>query len=515
MRRLLRALGSVVGLVLACAGAAAAHPLGNFTVNHLSRITLTRDTVTVRYVLDLAEIPAFTLDRSLDVHGTPPRAMREAWARKHAADIVPLLELTVDERRVALVPTVATIEARPGAGGLPTLYATATFSGALPSGAHALVYADRTEPGRLGWKDVVIGTEREPTDELRIYPSVLLGSPRSRTIQTATIDAHGNVIRAGASVRDTKAPAQAPLARSNALSDVIQRGATGPLVVLGALLLAIALGALHALEPGHGKTLLAVSLVGARATPRQAVVLAAALTVAHTAGVLVLGLVILSATQWIVPERIYPWITLGSGLLVASIGARAVAREVRRRLPFAHEHAHAHPHAHAHAHDHVHAPGDHHDHAHDAHDRAHAMPSGAPLTFRSAVVAAASGNVAPCPAALVVLLAAINLHHVGYGLVLIVAFSLGLAALLTILGIAVVRGAAWLVARPRFDGAARLAPLVTASVIALVGAVMAAQGLAAAGLGISVPLVAVLIALAIAGYAFAWHGSHRLGEAHA
>ncbi len=515
MRRLLRALGGVTALVFASAGAVAAHPLGNFTVNHLSRITLARHAVTVRYVLDLAEIPAFTLDRSLDDHGTPPQRAREAWARKHAADIAPLLQLTVDERRVALVPTAATIEARPGAGGLPTLYATATFSGARPSGAHALAYVDRTEPARLGWRDVVTGTEREPTDELRAYPSALLGSPRSTTTFAGAIDAHGNLIRTGTPVVEMTAPPQAPLGRSNALSDMLQRGATDPFVVLGALLLAIVLGALHALEPGHGKTLLAVSLVGARATPRQAIVLAAALTVAHTAGVLVLGLVILSAAQWIVPEQIYPWITLGSGLLVALIGARAVAREVRRRLPFAHAHAHAHPLAHTHAHDHVHAPGDHHDHAHDAHDRAHAVCGGAPLTFRSAVVAAASGNLAPCPAALVVLLAAINLHHVGYGLVLIVAFSLGLAALLTILGIAVVRGAAWLVARPRFEVAASLAPLVTASVIALVGAAMVAQGLAAAGVGISVPLVTVLIALAIVGYAFAWHGSRRLPEVHA
>src|SRR5713226_9608023 len=181
MRRLIRALGGVAALVFASAGAAAAHPLGNFTVNHLTRITATRNAVTVRYVLDLAEIPAFALDRSLDVRRTPPQRVREAWARKHAAGIAPLLELTVDERRVALAPTAAKIEARPGAGGLPTLYVAATFSGALPSGAHALAFADRTEPGRLGWKDVVTGTEREPTNELRIYPSALLGSPRSAT----------------------------------------------------------------------------------------------------------------------------------------------------------------------------------------------------------------------------------------------------------------------------------------------------------------------------------------------
>ncbi len=322
-------------------------------------------------------------------------------------------------------------------------------------------------------------------------------------------------------------PTQAtPLARSNALSDVLAKGASDPLIVLGALLLAIALGALHALEPGHGKTLLAVSLVGARATARQAVILATALTVAHTAGVFALGAVLLLAAQWIVPEQIYPWITLGSGVLVTVLGARAVAREIRVRLPFAHAHAHAHADAHPHEHDHLHAGGAHHHHhdgdAHDraalddaGHARAHAIPGTAPLSFRSAVLAAASGNIAPCPAALVVLLAAIALHQVGYGLVLIVAFSIGLAAVLTILGIAVVRSAAWLVARPRFDRAARWAPLVTAFVIATVGAVMVGQGFVAQGSTVPVPVVAALVLAAVVGYAFAWHRHAAPSEARA
>lgn len=129
--------------------------------------------------------------------------------------------------------------------------------------------------------------------------------------------------------------------------------------------------------------------------------------------------------------------------------------------------------------------------------------------------AAASGNIAPCPAALVVLLAAIALHQVGYGLALIVAFSIGLAAVLTILGIAVVRSAAWLVARPQFDRFARFAPLVTSFVIATVGAVMIGQGFAAQGLGVSVPVVAALVLLAIVGYALAWHQHEKPSEVHA
>jgi ABC-type nickel/cobalt efflux system permease component RcnA len=506
MRRLLQLAGVVAVAVLALAGPAAAHPLGNFTVNHLTRLTADRDALHVRYVLDLAEIPAFTLDRALDVHGTPPQAVLERWASAHAREIVPQLELTLDGREVALVPGASTARTRPGAGGLPTVYFTATYSAAIGAGAHRLTYRDRTEPGRLGWKDVVTGDLREPTDELRAYPSALAGSPRTITAIAGRVDAAGR-IAAAAAAPETAEPAGAPLARSNALSDILAGGAGDPLVVIGALLLAIALGALHALEPGHGKTLLAVSLVGARATPRQALVLASALTVAHTAGVLALGLVVLAATHWIVPEQVYPWITLVSGIIVTVVGGRALAREIRRRLPFSHVHEHEHDHAHPHEHDHVHA----HDHAHDgdeAHARAHAIPGAAPLTFRSAVLAAASGNIAPCPAALVVLLAAIALHRVGYGLALIVAFSIGLAAVLTVLGIAVVRSAAWLVARPQFDRVARFAPLVTAFVIATIGAVMIGQGFAGQGIGVPVPAVAGLVLLAIVGYALAWH-QHR------
>ena len=509
MRRLLRSAGVVAVAVLAWASPAAAHPLGNFTVNHLSRLTVERDLLSLRYVLDLAEIPAFALDRSLDPNGTPAQAALQRWATAHASEIAPQLELTVDGRIRPFLAGAATVRTRPGAGGLPTIYFTATYSTALGAGTHRLTYRDRTEPGRLGWKDVVTGTVREPTGELRSYPNALLGSPRTRTALSARIDAAGRfAFDADPAGVDDAAVAPAPLARSNALSDLLAKGASDPLVVAGALLLAIVLGALHALEPGHGKTLLAVSLVGARATSRQALVLAAALTVAHTAGVLALGLVVLAATHWIVPEAVYPWITLASGVVVTAIGGRALAREVRRRLPVPHAHEHTHDHAHPHSHDHVHS----HDHAHfddAAHARAHAIPGTAPLTFRNAVVAAAGGNIAPCPAALVVLLAAIALHRVGYGLALIVAFSAGLAAVLTVLGIAVVRSAAWLVARPQFDRVAGLAPLVTSFVIATVGAVMVGQGFAAQGLGIPVPAVAALVLLAIVGYAFAWH-HHQL-----
>jgi ABC-type nickel/cobalt efflux system permease component RcnA len=525
---LLRVVGGCLAATLLTAVAAQAHPLGNFTVNHLSRITAVRGAIDVRYVLDMAEIPSFSLDRSLDDRGTPSHDELQAWADGHARAIAGDLVLTIDGRPAPLVPLGATIAHRPGAGGLPTTYFTAQYSAAVSPGAHRITYTDRSEPGRLGWKDVVLGRATEPTHELRVYPNALLGSPATRTQIAAQLTPGGALIAIAGnedpSAADGAALGAAPIAalgRMNALSDVLAHGAHDPLVIIGALLLAVALGALHALEPGHGKTLLAVSLVGARATRKQALILASALTVAHTAGVLALGLIVLAALPQVATEQIYPWITLGSGIFVTILGARAVAREVRRNLPIAHVHEHAHPHAHPHDHVHVHALGAGHEHTHDhllddeEHARAHAIPGSAPLTFRSAVLAAMSGNIAPCPAAFVVLLAAIQLHQVAYGLALIVAFSLGLAAVLTVLGVAVVRGASWLVARPQFDRVARWAPLLTAAVIASVGAAMIGQGFVAQGLGIPIPATVGLVLVAVVGYAFAWHGHRSPHGAHA
>ena len=147
-------------------------------------------------------------------------------------------------------------------------------------------------------------------------------------------------------------------------------------------------------------------------------------------------------------------------------------------------------HRYQHAHGHV--------HAHHAADHSHAVPGSAPLHFPSAVVAAMSGGIAPCPAAIVVLLTALHLHRVGYGLALIVIFSLGLASILTGLGMAVVRGAAWLSRRSVFERASRFAPLVTAGIITIIGAGMLAQGLIEQGVRASAP---ALLALVLGGVA--------------
>jgi nickel/cobalt transporter (NicO) family protein len=183
--------------------------------------------------------------------------------------------------------------------------------------------------------------------------------------------------------------------------------------------------------------------VGTRGTARHAVALGATVTVTHTIGVFALGLVTLGLSQYVLPEDLYPWLTLASGLLVVAVGGGVLRSRLRR----------------ARAHDH------HHHHHHGPED----------LSWRGLIGMGAAAGLIPCPSALVVLLAALSQHEVALGLLLIVAFSLGLAATLTGLGLAVVHASRAL-PRLRFGGrVASALPALSALVIVVVGCVLTAQ----------------------------------------
>ena len=453
-------------LWLAVVGNAAAHPLGNFTINHLARIDARGDRLRVHYVLDIAEIPTFQIMHAAD--WTPAHA--HAWANDEAQLVEQHFVVQADREALSLHIENASIRARPGAGGLPILYWTADYWSALPSRAaisvRDRVYADR----RIGWKDIVLPGIADPTNGLRSYPNALIGSPRQN--DEASFDvSNGHIAHVRVSGNASQAWGPTSLARSSALSDLLSRRGQTPALILLTILAAFGLGALHGLEPGHGKALLAFTLVGSRATFKQAAILAGALTFAHTIAVLLLGLLLFVATGF-ATESLFTWITLVSGAAVAAIGARTLAMTLLHRCQHANAHAH-----------------------HHAHEHSHALPGSAPLHFPSAVVAAMSGGIAPCPAAIVVLLTALHLHRVGYGLALIVIFSLGLATILTGLGMAVVRGAVWLSRRSLFERVSRYAPFVTATVISIIGASMLAQGLIGQGLRIR---ASTLVALTLA-----------------
>ena len=468
-----------------------AHPLGNFTINHLAKIQTSRGVIRVRYVLDIAEIPAFGILQTSSRDGVWNERELDTWAASEVPLVVQGLHVDVDGGRATLSLLRVHARIRQGAGGLSTLYWVADFHTSIAPGRHRVHIADEVYSQRIGWKDIVVAPEREPTHELTLYPNALLGSPRRVTGVSFTVSSLGIASTPIAVANDVREPSFTSIARTNALSDMFSSSNREPLFVLLTMLVAFGLGALHAIEPGHGKALLAFTLVGSRATVRQAAILAASLTFAHTIGVLVLGIVLFFSATF-VSESIYPWITLSSGVVIAFIGARNLAR-------FAHRGAHAHTANHHHGDGNL-------QHTHD-------LPGSGPIDFRGAVVAAMSGGIAPCPAAIVVMLAALRMHALGYGILLIVVFSCGLASVLTAIGIAVVHGSAWVKRTGRFDRVVELGPLISAILISLIGAVMVGEGFVAQGVHASSWLIATLTALAIAGYAARNQHTHGLQEA--
>jgi ABC-type nickel/cobalt efflux system permease component RcnA len=243
----------------------------------------------------------------------------------------------------------------------------------------------------------------------------------------------------------------APPENAGGFEELVSRELSPGFVVL-ALALALFWGAAHAFSPGHGKAIVAGYLVGTRGTPRHALLLGLIVTVTHTIGVFALGLVTLALSEFVLPEQLYPWLNLVSALLVVGVGLGVLRWRLRDWL-----HARAH------------ARGAHHDHHHHHDHHEHGL--------RGLLGVGISGGIIPCPTALVVLLAAISLHRVGYGLVLIVAFSIGLAASVTAIGLLAVT-AKRAFARVRLDGGAfRLLPAVSAVVVLALGAVMTARAI--------------------------------------
>jgi nickel/cobalt exporter len=244
------------------------------------------------------------------------------------------------------------------------------------------------------------------------------------------------------------------------LIHLLEHEALTPSWVLTGLGLAVVLGAGHALSPGHGKTMAAAYLVGSRSTPWQAVVLGVTTTLTHTLAVFGLGAIALLATQWGWSEQIYPVLSLVSGVMVVAVGS-VLLRQRLNALEFVeHHHHYHHHHSHAHPHDHHHS--DHHSHA--------AQPN--------LIALGIAGGMVPCPSALVLLLSAIALHQTVYGMVLVTAFSLGLALVLVAVGLSVVYSRQWFDRLPIPSTLLQYLPIATAVMIMAVGAVLTAQAIA-------------------------------------
>ena len=449
MKRLIVLVG-LVGVLGAAMlpGAASAHPLGNFTVNHFAAVDLAGNGIYVRYALDLAEIPTFQEGAEVRRPG-------------YAAILARSLELRVDGKRVPLTVLSHRTSERPGAGGLMTMRFDAVFRAAATG--RQLTFADRAYGNRIGWREIVatarggaqLGTSSalatSRSDELRAYPQSLLGSPLDMRNATVEYTPGSSAVPAPAI-----GVAPAPEHRNGGFESLIQRGDLSLGVILLSLLIAAFWGSVHALTPGHGKALVAGYLVGTRGKPRHAFLLGATVTATHTAGVFALGLVTLLLSQFIVPDQLYPWLTLASGLLVVAVGASVLRQRLRSRGGEDHHH-HDHDHGHGHSHHHHH------------HDES--------LTSRGILGVGVAAGLLPCPSALVVLLSAIAIHRIGFGFALIAAFSLGLAATITCIGLlAVLARRAF--GRVSLEGrVVRALPALSALVILCVGVALTVKAL--------------------------------------
>ncbi len=513
-RRRARALVLLV-VLLSAFTAATAHPLGNFTVNHYARLNLDATRVRVHYVVDMAEIATFQESLYLDADGdkNTTQAELDAYADRAAREYATALALTIDGARVPLTFSTRSISLRPGEANLPLLRLECDYEGALPvaaSGdARRVRFEDANHQGRVGWHEVVIapaagvhvfdstayGTSL--SDELRAYPADMAAAPlNERTAElsfTTSAPPAGTRPLVARDGRKVEPPTRDRLTELIAVPEL-----TFGVALLG-LLIAAVLGGIHAMSPGHGKTIVAAYLIGSRGTAKHAAFLGLTVTVTHTAGVFALGLATLFAAQYVVPERLYPILSFLSGAIVVLIGVSLFARRLGAAIGFvkhdhshtdhAHQHEHAsHVHDHEHA-DHVHADQDHSHassfvHSHGGREHTHLPPGtdGTPVTWRNLLALGVSGGLLPCPSALVVLLSAISLHRVGYGLLLVVAFSFGLASVLTGIGLLFVYARRW-VARPMQSagGLVRVLPILSALVITCAGLFICYEAVGQAG----------------------------------
>ncbi|MEH2465973.1 nickel/cobalt transporter [Nostoc sp.] len=480
-----------------------AHPLGNFTINHYAGVQVATDGVGIDYVLDMAEIPAFQEINQLDTNHNRKAEPLETvqYPDQKCQEVNSHLELLIDKHQQALSLIKSTVEFPPGVGGLSTLRLSCNFQGTTELvGANQLIeFEDQFYPQRLGWREITVVANGVPiqgdftsssiTNRLRDYPTDLLSSPldQRRIDFKLNSSVTSNQQAPPPEVKSSSRLDNALTGRSNdVFTNLITQENQNFLTILIALAIAFLWGGLHALSPGHGKTIVGAYLVGSRSNAQHALFLGLIVTITHTAGIFALGLVTLGTSQFILTEQLYPWLSVLSGVLVTVIGLNLfISRLQTTQVSHSHDHVHSHEHSHD-LHDHQTLDDSlplryHHDHNHVHHEHSHLPPDGdlSSMKWSSLLALGISSGLLPCPSALVVLLSAIALGRIGFGLALVSAFSLGLAAVLTGIGLMLVY------AKDRFEDLPfqipriKMLPVTSALCITLIGLGITSQALLA------------------------------------
>lgn len=492
--------------------AALAHPLGNFTINHYAGLHVSGDAISVDFVIDMAEIPAFQEITSFDANGNgkPDSSETLAYHAEKCKSLQADLSLLLNNKPLILTLAFSSVEFPSGAGGLPTLRLTCAFNTTITNAGQLtnLSFADNSYSERIGWREIVVTADGVTVDgefsstsvsnRLTLYPKDLLSSP----LDQRKVDFQ---------IASNSLPAQneSPVVESeNNSSQANRNDAFTNLILLDdlslpALLLALGIsfvwGAAHAMTPGHGKTIVGAYLVGSRGTMKHAVYLGLATTITHTLGVFALGAITLFAAQYIVPEKLFPWMSLLSGLFVVGIGFNLFAERFKSSglgnwilsfrskverspkyaldisaagdggLSRARSYVLAPSQKHSHSHDDNHHDHDHHGHHHDHGHADHSHTPPEEITWRSLLTLGISGGLIPCPSALVVMLGAIALNKIGFGMILVLAFSLGLAGALTGIGMTFIYAGKLFTRFPSSGKIIGFVPVFSALFISLIG----------------------------------------------
>ncbi len=525
-RRALAAIGAVA-LVVLIPAMALAHPLGNFTINHFAAVRVSPDRISLDVVIDRAEIPAFQEQQRLDRDADGALSDSELAGQAEAACRSLASDLRLSIGGASVVPTLgaAGLSLPAGAGGLPTMRLVCEYAAGLPAaiGSETTVtFEDRSFAERLGWREIVIvgdgllvdgrastdGTAAGASARLTAYPEDLLAQPLDVRSVTASL-APGGVVLAPWTAPDAQTlglpgagtsggvepsgrpalPGVVPGGITEDLAALVDVNDLTPLAILISLSVAIGLGIVHALSPGHGKTIMAAYLVGSGGSSRQAIGLGMAVAVSHTLGVLALAAIALGATSFIPPERLYPILGVVSGSIVIALGASLLWSRLKtirqdRAHARAHRAGHDHPHDPAHAasrleegQDSAHEHG--HGHGHD-HDHGHSHEPQGSVSWRGMLALGLSGGLVPSASALILLLGSIAAGRVAYGLVLVLGFGVGMAIVLMGIGLLLVHARRLVERRPstaalqRFAGPVQLA---TASLVVVLGIVLTGQAL--------------------------------------
>jgi nickel/cobalt transporter (NicO) family protein len=486
-----------------------AHPLGNFSINQFSRLEVAENQINLRQVLEMAEIPTFQLMGEIDgdKNGMLSETELNSYAEKITPEIASKLQLAVNRQTLPLQFVHQNVSLQTGAGNLQTLRIEWNFAAKLATAeTNQVTFTNQNYSERIGWNEIVVERQNglnvfdsnafgnSLSNELKNYPENLLNAPLNE--RNAQFSFSAGTLAAKAKPLQNRDGNVSAGRQKDRLAELITLPEITPGVALFGLLLAFGLGAMHAMSPGHGKTVVGAYLVGSKGTVKHAAFLGLTVTITHTLGVFALGLITLFASNYILPEKILPFLSFVSGLLVLYIGLTMFRSRLFSALGWEtaghhhhgdNHHSHSHPPAtaggpdrqsHSHSPDHHYSDQSHVDptgnaftHTHDGHTHSHLPPD--EISWKSLLALGISGGLLPCPSALVLMLSAISLGRVGYGLILTTAFSFGLAATLTAVGlIFLYLGKVFSGSKIGESRLIKTLPIVSALVIAGVGAVI-------------------------------------------